>query len=110
MCGKPFEAQKPTARYCSPLCSKRAQRAGVAGRRSDPVVAPEIGEASGLVDAVEKTLEAAGRLNSSMGQLALVLARKMATDHGTAAGVAALSRELSAVVAAALEGHSAAPD
>jgi hypothetical protein len=88
VCNKAFVAQKPTAKYCSPLCSKRAQRAGLSGRRPAAAASlPPISGASDLVDAVRKTLEAAGRLDSSMGQLALVLAQKM-TDHGTAAGVA----------------------
>jgi hypothetical protein len=107
VCGRPFGAQKPTAKYCGPTCSKRGQRAGLASRRGAPVtrISPAttspIDGTSDLVDAVRQTLGAAGRLDTSLGQLALILARKM-TDYGTGGGVAALSRELSRVMDAAL--------
>jgi hypothetical protein len=107
VCGKPIEAVRPHRKYCGDTCAKRAQRAGLASRRAMPapasnVTALPIEAASDLVDAVRKTLEAAGRLQSVEGQLALVLAERMC-GFGTGGGIAALSKELSRAMDSALQ-------
>lgn len=64
-------------------------------------VPPDGDDAGGysLVDAIRSELEEAGKLNTSLGQLALVLARRIGSET---TGVAALSKELSRVTAAAI--------
>jgi hypothetical protein len=59
------------------------------------------GSESPLVKATRAELEAAGKLHTVLGQVALVLAAAMTTAQ-TTAGVAALSRELSRVTDAAI--------
>jgi hypothetical protein len=109
-CGTPIvDALKANRRYCSDLCGKRTRRRNAATGAPARVVPPPVTGASDLLDSVKKTLEAAGRLDTSMGQLALVLAQKM-TDYGTGSGIAAISRELSRVMAAALQSAEPADD
>lgn len=85
VCASEFEARLSTAKYCSDRCRSRARVA-----RSQP-------RPKGLLATVEAELKAAGRLNSSGGQLALELAR-LITSPGTT-GLATLSKELRAVLA-----------
>jgi hypothetical protein len=98
VCGKPFEAQKPHAKYCNKTCGKRAQRAGLASRRGSPVVriSPPVEGADGLVDAVRGVVEAAGCSGSAEGELAIVLAEKLTSES---VGTAAVSKELRVVLA-----------
>jgi hypothetical protein len=65
---------------------------------------PIEGGASDLVDAVRKTLEAAGRLQSVEGQQAVELANRIVSAPGMNMGVAALSKELSRTMASAVAG------
>ena len=55
---------------------------------------------SGLVAAVRRDLEKADRLDTFTGQLALQLAKKIATQEAT--GIASLSKELRVTLALAL--------
>lgn len=55
-----------------------------------------------LVEAVERSLAAADALETIAGQAALVLAARMGSPVETGSAVAALSRELSGLVAAAV--------
>lgn len=101
VCGTGFEAKRPQARYCGETCKKRAQRGGIA---TPATPAPVVNRAvSGLVDAVEAELEAAGKLNSMIGQHAMELANRIVSAPGMNAGVASLSKELSRVMAEALK-------
>ncbi|MGE2733837.1 hypothetical protein [Mycolicibacterium vaccae] len=134
VCGKPFEAKRPQAKYCGETCKKRAQRAGTATSRdrkkprpaeslaaaaafaaglmgssdqagadggdSDPLYAPV-----GLVASVVKELNDAKRLETVLGQLALKLAVRLeASTFDTGSSFMALSKELRAVMAAAVAG------
>jgi len=99
-CGRQFEAQRSTARYCGSTCRSRAHRA--------PVVS--VGQANPLREAVRQELEAAGRLETVLGQQALMLADRLAAQGDTGSAVAALSRELRAVMEAALADAPAAAD
>ncbi len=60
---------------------------------------------TGLVDALRRQLEAAGRLDTPEGALVMELAELMAAGRGkhTASGAAALSRELRAALVDALK-------
>lgn len=59
--------------------------------------------------ATRAELEAAGRLDSMLGQVALLLAERMC-EFDTGSGTAALSKELRAVMATAVQGAPAAAD
>lgn len=100
-CGSGYEARRPNSRFCSPKCRKRAQRApaGESPPRVPVALHPMISAATG------RELTAAGRLESSLGQAALALARRIdgsAFDSGSS--LAALTREWRMTLAAAVEG------
>lgn len=103
VCSAPFEAQRPQAKYCGETCKKRAQRGGIA---EPQVPATEVKPASGLLDAVTTELTTAGRLNTVAGQHALELAGRIVNAPGMNTGVAALSKQLQAVLSEALRGSS----
>ncbi|WP_201029539.1 hypothetical protein [Mycolicibacterium canariasense] len=63
-----------------------------------PPPSPDGDGGNSLVKATMVELEAAGKLDSMLGQQALALARRMS---GEVTGIAALSKELSRVMAAA---------
>lgn len=118
-CGVAFVARQPTARFCSATCRQRAHRKTKSKPKLD-VVKPkavadleryerefaEMAELLRLGDveaATRSELESAGRLESSAGKRALVLARLI--DHppfGTWSSVAGWSREHGAAMAVAL--------
>jgi len=105
VCGGRFEAQRVQAKYCGETCKKRAQRGGVA--QTKDVQAPQVDRpVTGLIDAVTAELEAAEKLNSVAGQHALELANRIVSAPGMNTGVAALSKQLQAVLAEALKGAS----
>jgi hypothetical protein len=64
-----------------------------------------------FVGSVRRELELAGRLETSLGQQALVLAEQMLRPINTGASVASLSKEFRAVMAVATAGvqHEADP-
>jgi hypothetical protein len=68
-------------------------------------------EASGgLVGTTERALRDAKRFDTVLGQQALVIAGQIAAGGQTGPAIAALSKELRAVMAEALEGAAAAAD
>ena len=92
---------RPGSRKTCDRCRKRASRGG--GVVSLPP--------SGLAEAVERELKAAGRLESAVGQQALALAVRISTPSAdTGSSVAALSKELRAVMDAALADVEAESD
>ena len=113
ICGKPFEAMRPTRRFCSATCRQRASRGSIVrtptvarpaqmrGADVTPPTHPPAGDYA-LVDALRAELEAAGVINSRPGQQALLLAEKMC-EFGTGGGTVALSREIRRVRAEALQ-------
>lgn len=104
VCGTGFEAQRPQAKYCSAKCRMRKARGH---ETADTEPAPEADRpVSGLIDAVTAELEAADRLNSVAGQHALELAKRIVNAPGMNTGVAALSKQLQAVLAEAVKGAS----
>ena len=92
VCGSEFEAKRKDAKTCSATCrsNKRNQV-----HAPDP---DEVGQNS-LVKAMKAELEAAGKVDTVLGQLAISLAGRMS---GTTTGLAALSRELRSVTDAAI--------
>lgn len=107
VCSKPFEAQRPQAKYCGSTCRTRATRGGMAKPKPPQLVQTP---SSGLVDAVRAELEATGRLGTIAGQHAMELATRIVSAPGMNTGVAALSKQLQAVLADALRGANVAAD
>ena len=100
VCGAQYVAKRRTSRYCSPRCRMRASRGAVS---ASSVVDLAPGAPSQLVVTVRRELQAAGRLNSSLGQQAILLAGRIGVPFVTGSSLAALSKELRAVMAKALE-------
>lgn len=88
VCEKPFDAQRSTAKYCSPRCRQR-------NRRTSSPTGEEVAHSSELVAAIRTELVKLKKLDSVDGQLALELAIKITTPGMT--GVAGLSKELRSV-------------
>ena len=84
VCGRLYTARRASARFCSGTCGKRSQRARAAGipsraSTSDDREAPP----SELARATIREPEAAGRLRTAAGQVAVELARRVASPHET---------------------------
>lgn len=92
-CARTYDAKTVRSRFCSDACRVRRSRAGR--------LAPGDDCDNPLVKATRDELLAAGTLDTVLGQLALTLVSCLAAVQ-TTAGVAALSRELRTVTAAAL--------
>ena len=108
-CGKPFEAQRATAKFCGGTCRQRANRRAANKPRPEPPPAAAIPPES-LVDAVRRELDAAGRLEHPLGLQALMLAERMCSPFDTGSAVASVSKELRAVMDAALADAPKAAD
>lgn len=91
VCETKFEAKTKRHTYCGAKCRQRKHRGA-----TPPEV---VGDDSSLVAAVQAELEAAKALASVDGQLALRIARKIEKSADTGSGVAALVRELKALLA-----------
>ena len=99
-CGVEFVAQRSDARFHNDACRKRA------ARRPRPVSADGVREPSTrLVEATARDLEAAGLLHTVEGQLALIVAERIAAAGETSSGVAALSKEFSRLMADIWSAH-----
>ena len=94
VCSVEYIAKRRSSRFCSDRCRKRSQRgvATLAGHAKVVELASE--DPSPLVVTVIGELEAAGRLNSSLGQQAVLLAGRIGVPFDTGSSVAALSKEL----------------
>lgn len=98
-CGVTFTSRSSRARYCSDACRSRDryQRVKVTGLTTTPTRLDV--EPVGLADAVLRELRAIGRDRSSSGITALAIARRIDDGTESSAGLAALARELRAVMA-----------
>lgn len=102
-CGTTYEAKRKSSRFCSDTCRKRAQRA-------PQTVKPEESSTEALRRLYEleyttrSQLEAVGRLNTVLGQQALMLAHRICSPMETGGAVASLSKEFRAVMDAAMDG------
>lgn len=107
-CSAPYEASRPTARFCSERCKKRVQRGQVPFAVAPPT-ARASGTESGTAARVRAELDAAGRLETYLGAAALALAERI--DESTAVmGFAALVKELRSTMDAAMAGVQQAAD
>jgi hypothetical protein len=97
-CGTAFEAKRAHARWCSARCSKRGQRGAL--RLPDPVTVVDVEPV--LVASVRADLVEAGVVDTPIGLQALhVAARMSGATADTGSSYAALSRELSRLLAEA---------
>lgn len=116
-CGTQFEARKSTAKYCGGNCRTRASRNRTAaainsgGQTASPAAPKQpvggvvLVAGEGLVAQVQRELEEAGRLDTVLGQQALVLAQRMrVVSPDTGSSLSAISKELRTVMAQALDG------
>ena len=110
-CGRSYMARRRSSRFCSARCRSRN-----AGR--PPELFNALNNSSGtdpvapspLVESIQADLDAAGRLDTMRGQLALLLARRIGAPIQSGSSTAALSRELRAVMDDALTGATKAAD
>ena len=105
-CTRLYEAKRVTSRFCSPRCQKRAQRSpvGLSAASVLPFPAPVDGP---LTVATMAELIVADRVESSLGQSALLMARRLDTPGAdTGSSVAALAREQRFTLTLALESAS----
>jgi len=111
VCGRAYTARRASSRYCGDTCGKRAQRARAAGipLRADTLDDREA-PPSELERVVARELEAAGRLHSFAGQLALELAYRVASPFESGAAVASLAKQFREAMDKALAGVAVAAD
>ncbi len=124
-CSTDFDARSSRARFCSAKCrydahyrrtklglpegpAKPEQAKPKRTRKAKPT--PESDAPVGTLGAVLAELREAGRLDSSAGQAAVALARRIDDGAESSAGLAALTRELRAAMAEALARAEAAGD
>jgi hypothetical protein len=124
VCSKEFEAAKPNARFCGATCRKRSSRskpatpqpsatttaAAVTAPASSAGAPPSVGSPQSLYEAVKAKLAEVERLDTIAGAHALELANRIVNAPGMNTGVAALSKQLQAVLAEALVDTSTAAD
>lgn len=98
-CERRFTPSRRQQRFCTGSCRAKAAKARRRGQARPPAEQP-------LVVAVRTELEAAGAAESFLGQLALVLAGRLATESG----LLSVSRELRGVMAEALDRTATPPE
>lgn len=91
VCGHSYETKRKDSITCSATCRSRKRNMLPAGASAD----------NSLVKATKAELEAAGKLDTRLGQQALILAARMSGTE-TPSGVGTLSKELDRVMAAAI--------
>lgn len=111
VCGRPYEAKRSTSRYCGSGCrARKSQQPGVVPAPVTPLTATEL-PSTGLAVVTTSELEAAGRLNTTVGQQAVSLALRIEASFGdTGSSVAALHKQLDALMDKALAGVALASD
>jgi hypothetical protein len=96
-CGCDFEGKNSRAKYCGSTCRSRGNRAGTSVFDVSP-------RPAGLLDVTRRDLQAAGRLDTVLGQQAVELAARIVSPMTTGAAVGTLSKELRLVMGQALKG------
>ena len=106
-CKKPYQATRPNSKFCGDTCRKRAQRSPKKSP-GKPVATPVV--SAGVAAAAARELEAADRLDTVLGQAALVLARRIESPMETGASIASMTKQLRETLADALKGAAQAAD
>ena len=122
-CSTDFDARSSRARFCSSKCRTAAHyrrtklgipetrdpkpvpKKSVKGRKPKPTDSP-----TGTLGAVVAELTEAGRLQTSAGQAAVALARRIDDGAESSSGLAALTREMRAAMAEATANVAQAGD
>jgi len=110
VCGRSYEAVRVTSRYCGPTCRQRSLRAAAAGLALPTATLDGHKAPSDLERATARELEAAGRLESVDGQIALLLAGRIGSRRETGAATASLAKQFSVTMDEALGGVAKAAD
>lgn len=97
-CGTEFEAARSTAKFCSATCRSRKRR-----RPAGTLAIP------GMVDQVTRRLEQVAKLDTALGQLALIVARRLESGAETGSAIAALTDRMVKLLAL-VEGEGATGD
>jgi len=110
-CGRSYAARRASSRFCGGTCGKRSQRATAAGIPLRAAT-PDDREAppSELERAVARELDEVGRLGTVAGQVAVLLAQRIAGRRETGAATAALAKQLHVTMTEALGGVAKAAD
>ena len=117
-CGKPFQARRSHAKTCSEPCrgrlNTRKRRMAAVGDAPDVVLSlpgPLPDQPSRLVEVTERALSEAGKLDTPIGLITMVIATQLGSFSplDNASGLVALSKELDRLLAIALQGN-APPD
>lgn len=107
VCRVPYVAKRPNSRFCSERCRKRAQRGSPTV--AAVIVAPSPRLFGSLTSVTTAELERAGRLDTTAGVAALILAARLdAETTDTGSSVAALVREHRVTLTEALRGAALA--
>lgn len=103
-CRTSYDAKRPSSRFCSERCRKRAQRGHVA-----PLIATPVADEApaGLRAATLADLSLVGREETSIGVAALALAGRIDSGQDTGSGLASLARQWQALMVQALDGAKA---
>lgn len=96
-CGTEFAGRNSRARFCSSPCRVKAHRRGTPATE-----APSPGAA--FERATLRELEKLGKVDTMLGQQALVIARRMGSATETGSAVSSLSKEHSRLMAAVATG------
>lgn len=103
VCGTQYEAKRPSSKYCSERCRKRAQRSPQGPVTVVPFT-PPTPHAGAITATTVRELEAAEMLDSSLGQKALMLAMRLdSVTADTGSSLAAVSRAHDEMMQRALE-------
>lgn len=107
-CGREYEAKTSVSKFCSSTCRARVSK-GQTPVKALPTPTPSPVRVADLpqVAKVRAELEAAGKVDTALGEHALWLAQRLASGQDPASGVAALSREMRATLAEATRGAAA---
>jgi hypothetical protein len=115
-CGRSYEAQRSSSRFCCSSCRVRAHvgetPASDVGVDAAVTALPAPAAVAGAVEAAtRKALEKAGRVDTPLGQAALLLARDLDVSRpGATAAKAAVVKQLAASLEGALAGAARAVD
>ena len=116
-CKRAYQATRPNSKYCGDTCRKRAQRSPKKSPKPVDLSLPELLAGLGsakthwpLTDVTARELEDAGRLDTVLGQAAMVLARRIESPMETGASIASMTKQLRETLADALKGAQQAAD
>ena len=107
-CGRSYQAARPNSKFCGDTCRKRAQRSPKQSTIQTTKTAPV--SADGLEAVAARELAAADRLDTVLGQAALVLARRIESPMETGSSIASMTKQLRETLADALKGAQQVAD